>query len=89
MKTSEIREADSKGRHTTTYRHLVELDNGVTLIDTPGMREIGMQSATEGIEDVFSDIKELECQCRFRDCRHKTEPGCAVKKAIEEGRTLC
>lgn len=86
MKTSKIRETDSKGRHTTTYRHLVELDNGVTLIDTPGMREIGMQSATDGIDDVFSDIKELECQCRFSDCKHKTEPGCAIKRAIEEGK---
>ncbi len=85
MKTAEIREADAKGRHTTTYRRLIELDNGVTLIDTPGMRELGMMHASEGIDDMFSDIKELETQCRFRDCKHNTEPGCAVKRAIAEG----
>lgn len=85
MKTSEIRESDAKGRHTTTHRQLIELKNGVTIIDTPGMREIGMQSVAEGINDTFSDIVELESHCRFRDCRHETEPGCAVKKALEDG----
>ena len=85
MKTSEIRESDAKGRHTTTHRQLIELKNGVTIIDTPGMREIGMQSVGEGINDTFSDIVELESQCRFNDCKHDTEPGCAVKKALEDG----
>lgn len=85
MKTGEIRESDSKGRHTTTYRHLLELENGVTFIDTPGMRELGMQNASDGIDDVFADIKELETRCRFNDCKHVTEPGCAVKKALETG----
>ena len=85
MKTSEIRESDAKGRHTTTHRQLIELKNGVTIIDTPGMREIGMQSVAEGINDTFSDIVELESHCKFRDCRHETEPGCAVKKALEDG----
>lgn len=83
MATSEIREKDSKGRHTTTYRQLIELENGVTIIDTPGMREIGMAGVENGIDDTFSDIKDLECQCKYSDCKHATEPGCAVKKAIE------
>ncbi len=86
MKTSEIREEDSKGRHTTTYRQLLELPNGAFLIDTPGMRELGMCDVQEGIEETFLDISELETQCRFRDCRHQTEPGCAIKKAMQDGR---
>ncbi len=85
MKTSEIREDDGEGRHTTTYRKLIELKNGVSIIDTPGMREIGMAESAEGIDETFSDIKELECRCRFSNCRHMTEPGCAIKAAIESG----
>jgi len=85
MKTSAIREDDDKGRHTTTYRKLIELPDGVTIIDTPGMREVGMANVQEGIDDTFSDIVELESRCRFSNCRHDTEPGCAVKAAIESG----
>lgn len=85
MKTGEIREEDSKGRHTTTYRQLIQLQNGVTIIDTPGMREIGMSNVEEGIEDTFSDIVALEACCKFGNCRHETEPGCAVKRAIANG----
>ena len=85
MKTSEIRESDSKGRHTTTHRQLIELENGVSIIDTPGMRELGMAQTAEGIDETFSDIKELECQCKFSDCKHDTEPGCAIKAALESG----
>ena len=85
MKTSEIRAYDSTGRHTTTHRQLIELENGVSIIDTPGMREIGMAYSEEGIDNTFSDIIELESMCRFSDCRHDTEPGCAVKAAIESG----
>lgn len=85
MKTSEIREDDDKGRHTTTHRQMICLENGVSIIDTPGMREIGMANAQDGIDDTFSDILELESQCRFSDCRHDTEPGCAIKAAIESG----
>lgn len=85
MKTSEIREDDDKGRHTTTYRKLIELSNGVTIIDTPGMREIGMANVQDGIDETFSDIVELESRCRFSNCRHDTEPGCAIKAAIESG----
>lgn len=85
MKTNAIREYDSTGRHTTTHRQLIRLKNGVSVIDTPGMREIGMARTEDGIDQTFSDIIELESRCRFRNCRHDTEPGCAVKAAIERG----
>ena len=85
MKTSAIRESDDTGRHTTTHRQLIELENGISIIDTPGMRELGMAEAKEGIDNTFSDIVELECRCKFSNCRHDTEPGCAVKAAIESG----
>ena len=85
MQTGAIREADAKGRHTTTHRQLIRLNSGVSIIDTPGMREIGMADADEGIDRTFSGILALESQCRFRNCRHETEPGCAVKAAIASG----
>lgn len=85
MKTSAVRESDDTGRHTTTHRQLIELPNGVSIIDTPGMREIGMAMVEEGIDNTFSDIVELAGRCRFSNCRHDTEPGCAVKAAIESG----
>lgn len=85
MKTSAVRESDSTGRHTTTYRQLIELDNGVSMIDTPGMREIGMASSEQGIDNTFSDILALEKNCKFSDCKHDTEPGCAIKAALESG----
>ena len=85
MKTSEIRESDSKGRHTTTHRQMIVLENGARIIDTPGMRELGMCDTDEGIDDTFSDISELESRCKFSDCRHETEPGCAIKAAIADG----
>ena len=85
MKTSAVRESDSTGRHTTTHRQLIELENGVSIIDTPGMREIGIARAEEGLDNTFSDIVALEGMCRFSDCRHETEPGCAIKAAIESG----
>ena len=85
MKTSEIREDDSKGRHTTTHRQLIEVKEGVFIIDTPGMREIGMANTQDGIDDTFSDIVELIGRCKFSNCRHDTEPGCAIKAAIESG----
>ncbi|MGE5027126.1 MAG: ribosome small subunit-dependent GTPase A [Betaproteobacteria bacterium] len=74
-----------EGRHTTTRRHLVVLDNGGLLIDMPGMRELGILSAGEGLDDSFADIRELASRCRFPDCRHTNEPGCAIRKAIEDG----
>ena len=85
MDTSGIREGDSKGRHTTTHRELIMLRNGVMIIDTPGMRELGMWDVTEGLDDAFSDVEKLAQMCRFRNCRHENEPGCAVREAIENG----
>lgn len=86
MKTGEVRQSDSRGRHTTTTRQLFELPNGVTIVDIPGMREIGMCDVEEGLDDTFADIVELESCCKFSDCRHETEPGCAIKAAIADGR---
>lgn len=74
-----------EGRHTTTRRHLVVLDNGALLIDMPGMRELGILSASEGLDDSFADIMALATRCRFADCSHTNEPGCAIRKAIERG----
>ena len=85
MKTSGVRESDDTGRHTTTHRQLLRLKNGVSIIDTPGMREIGMAQVEDGIDSTFSDIIELESRCRFSDCKHVTEPGCAIRAAIENG----
>ncbi len=84
MRTGDIREKDDKGRHTTTHRQLIEAD-GVFLVDTPGMREFGICKAEEGLHEVFRDIEEKARQCRFRNCTHKNEPGCAVRQAIEDG----
>ncbi|WP_198409181.1 ribosome small subunit-dependent GTPase A [Magnetospira sp. QH-2] len=83
--TQGIREDDSKGRHTTTRRHLHVLPNGCTALDTPGMRELQLTDAKEGVGDVFSDLRDLSEHCRFNDCQHETEPGCAILKAIETG----
>ncbi len=85
METSEIREYDDTGRHTTTIRKLIEIPNGVTIIDTPGMREVGMADVQDGLDETFSDIVELEGRCKFRNCRHESEPGCAIKAAIAAG----
>ena len=76
---------DDKGHHTTTRRQLLTLPNGCTVIDTPGMRELGMWDAGEGIDRTFADIEALAEQCRFRDCTHGSEPGCAVRQAVEDG----
>lgn len=85
MKTGHVRESDSRGRHTTTHRALIPLPGGACLIDTPGMRELkptGEESLAEG---GFADIEALAAQCRFNDCAHQAEPGCAVRAAIERG----
>lgn len=79
-----VREDDSRGRHTTTHRELFALPNGALIIDTPGMREIQMWGS-EGLEDAFPDIHALAGKCRFRDCRHEEEPGCAVREALGKG----
>lgn len=85
MSVSAIREADSKGRHTTTHRQLIRLKSGVMIIDTPGMRELGMWDISEGLGDAFADVESFIGKCRFSDCRHETEPGCAIKAAIATG----
>lgn len=85
FETGEVRESDRRGRHTTSHRELVRLPSGGLLIDTPGMREIQIWDVEEEVEETFTDIEELATQCRFRDCRHTGEPGCAVIAAIEQG----
>jgi ribosome biogenesis GTPase len=84
MKTGEVRESDSRGRHTTTHRALIPLPTGACMIDTPGMREL-KPTGEEDVAENFSDIEALAEQCRFRDCQHAKEPGCAVRAAIEAG----
>ena len=85
MTVNGIREDDSKGRHTTTHRQLIRLKTGVMIIDTPGMRELGMWDVSEGLGDAFADVEAFLGKCRFSDCRHETEPGCAIKAAIATG----
>jgi ribosome biogenesis GTPase / thiamine phosphate phosphatase len=85
LKTAEISEVDGKGRHTTTARHLVELPGGALLIDTPGMRELQPWVEESAISETFEEIAELARGCRFGDCAHETEPGCAVLAAVERG----
>lgn len=85
MAVSGIRERDSMGRHTTTHRQLLRLPGGVLVIDTPGMRELGMWDAQEGLSAAFPDVERFLGRCRFNDCRHESEPGCAIRAAIESG----
>ena len=84
-RTRAVREADSKGRHTTTNRELVVLPNGGLLIDTPGMREIQLWDVGTAVRETFEDIDTLGADCHFSDCRHRDEPRCAVKRAVEGG----
>jgi ribosome biogenesis GTPase / thiamine phosphate phosphatase len=86
MATREIRDDDSRGRHTTTHRELFRLPGGALMLDTPGMREFGLWDAAEGVDETFSDIVELAARCRFHDCSHRLEPGCAIAAAVREGR---
>lgn len=85
IETQPIREDDAKGRHTTTRRQLHFVPGGCVVLDTPGMRELQLTDAAAGIDGVFADLHALSDQCRFNDCEHRTEPGCAVLKAIERG----
>ena len=84
-RTQAIREDDARGRHTTTHRELYRLDNGVLVIDTPGIRELQLWESENGIDDAFRDIQSLAEGCRFRDCTHAREPGCAVREAVACG----
>ena len=85
MDVQAIRDADGKGRHTTTTRNLLALPGGGVLIDTPGLRGVGLWDAETGVGQVFAEIEELAERCRFHDCAHEAEPGCAVLAAIETG----
>jgi ribosome biogenesis GTPase len=84
--TAEVRLSDSRGRHTTTHRELFELPGGALLVDTPGIRALEVLGADEGVETAFDDIADLAATCRFSDCRHEGEPGCAVGAALSDGR---
>jgi len=85
MAVNKIRISDGKGKHTTTHRELIVLESGGIVIDTPGMREIQLWDGSDGIKESFEDIETLAQNCKFNDCQHDSEPGCAVKKAIEMG----
>jgi ribosome biogenesis GTPase len=84
--TGDVRAGDRKGRHTTTGRELFRIHNGALLLDTPGMRELKVMDLEEGLGQAFPEIDELAAECRFRDCSHESEPGCAVLAALEQGR---
>lgn len=85
--TQEVRAHDSRGRHTTTHRQLLTRLQGGAIIDTPGMRGVELWNTPKGVENNFDDIEAPATQCRFRDCRHESEPGCAVRAAVEQGET--
>ena len=85
LATQPVREHDSRGRHTTTHRQLLALPGGALLVDTPGMRELQLWVADDGVATAFDDVESLAPACRFRDCRHQQEPGCAVQQAVADG----
>ena len=86
VQTGGIRESDGRGRHTTTARELHVLPGGGLLVDTPGMRELALYDDSEGVDTAYADVALLAADCRFRDCQHRSEPGCAVAAAIDDGR---
>lgn len=86
QETQAVRPGDARGRHTTTHRELVPLPCGGIIIDTPGMRELQLWAAEESLQETFTDVETLAQRCRFRDCKHEHEPGCAVQLALEEGK---
>jgi len=83
--TADVRADDSRGRHTTTHRELFALPGGALLIDTPGIRSLEVAGADEGVDTAFDDIAELAAGCRFTDCRHESEPDCAIRRALDAG----
>ncbi|OGI28340.1 MAG: ribosome small subunit-dependent GTPase A, partial [Candidatus Melainabacteria bacterium RIFOXYA12_FULL_32_12] len=85
MKTNELRSNIEKGRHTTTHKQMIILPEGGLIIDTPGIRELQLWDAEDGISQTFNDIEDIAKSCKFNDCKHTNEPGCAVKKAIKDG----
>jgi ribosome biogenesis GTPase len=85
LAVAEVRDSDGRGRHTTTARQLWHLPGGGMIVDTPGMRELQLWDSDSGLERTFSDIDAVATECRFRDCQHESEPGCAVRAAVDEG----
>lgn len=88
LRTGEVRAGDDRGRHTTTHRELIRLPGGALVVDSPGVRELQLwadEAAVEGLERAFEDVQRLSASCRYRDCRHQAEPGCAVRAAVEAG----
>ncbi len=85
MPTQSIRRSDGRGRHTTTYRALVPVPGGGAVLDTPGVRAVGLHDLADGLDQVFTDVDDLAAACRFADCSHHLEPGCAVRSALESG----
>jgi ribosome biogenesis GTPase / thiamine phosphate phosphatase len=85
MRVGAIRGSDSRGRHTTTHRELFVLDNGAMIIDTPGLRSLGVLDENEGVDSTFTEVGDLAASCRFSDCRHTNEPACAIREALETG----
>ncbi|MEO1433062.1 MAG: ribosome small subunit-dependent GTPase A [Cyanobacteria bacterium J06633_8] len=86
QKVKAVRQGDDRGRHTTTHRELILLPNGSLIIDTPGMRELQIWASENSLSSTFEDIESLAQECRFRNCQHSKEPGCAVQQALQEGR---
>jgi ribosome biogenesis GTPase / thiamine phosphate phosphatase len=86
LAVKDIRRHDDRGRHTTTNRLLLRLNDGTAIIDTPGMREFALADATGGVEATFNDVTTLALLCKFNDCKHQTEPGCAVRQSIDQSR---
>ncbi len=86
LRTSEVRESDSRGRHTTTQRELILMPGGWWLMDTPGLREVQLWASPKALDASFADVAALAAKCRFRDCTHHSEPGCAVRGAVDEAR---
>jgi ribosome biogenesis GTPase / thiamine phosphate phosphatase len=85
QRIQEVRLHDARGRHTTTHRELFVLPGGGIVLDTPGMRELQLMVSERGLRETFDDIEETAAACRFTDCRHETEPGCAVREALASG----
>jgi ribosome biogenesis GTPase len=85
QRTGEVREGDSRGRHTTTASELVQLANGGWLLDTPGLRVVSLWMSSNGIERAFADVFEASNNCKFRDCKHENEPSCGVHAAVANG----
>jgi len=85
MRTEPIGQSSNKGRHVTSHRELIVLENGGILIDNPGMREVGIADSTSGLEITFNQISELSKNCKFKDCTHTNETGCSVLEAVENG----